>query len=287
MRKTRSNNRRTILPILIILFILIIVSCILFLWYTLSGNYIYLGYTDNASENVDLSDATNSNIIIVNGFVVGATNNNKWISAVKYYEANSNASNIEVDVLGQNAQYGTYNTASIRKYNKTVIYTTIAKDGVPSSYLAIPKADTTYIFPGMTKLTPSAQDEKYVKDAIGSYKLMNGSVKITEVYGTNINNVSDKIICATCKKANILGAYSAVVYVTANEAHLVKYAYVRDTKDSDRWPVYSLQFVMDLNKDSKPEIILQETTGNDTSYSVLEKRENNKFYEVLKTTIEI
>lgn len=281
----KNNKRRIVLPILIIFFVLIIVSCILFLWYTLSGNYINIGYTDSSAKNVTASEAANSNIIIVNGIVVGASNGPKWVSAEKFYDANSNKAELDVDVLGTSAQYGTYKTASIKKYNKSVIYTTIAKEGIPSSYLALTSTDSAIFFPGMTKLEATEQDEKYVKEAIGSYKLINGSVKVLEVYATNINEITDKIICATSKNANLLGAYSAVVYVTGGQAHLVKYAYVRDTDDSDRWPVYSLQFVMDLNSDSKPEIILQETTGNDTSYSVLELREKNIFYEVLRSTI--
>ena len=283
----KNNKRRIILPILVVFFVIVIVSGILFLCYTLSGNYITIENIDNNANNVSLSDASNANGIIVNGIVLGGCNGNKWISAGKFYDANSNKAELEVDVFSENAKYGTYKTASIKKYNKSVIYTTIAKEGIPENYLALTSSDITKTICGMTKLEVTEQDEKYVKQSIGSYKLINGSVKVTEVYGTNINNVTDKIICATSQKANILGAYSAVVYVTSNKAYLVKYAYVRDTEDSDRWPVYSLKFVMDLNEDTKPEIVLQETTGNDTTYSVLEVREDNKFYQVLSSTIEL
>ena len=283
----RNNKRRIVLPLLIIFFILIILSGILFLWYTLSGNYITIENIDNAAESATVSEATNSNAIIVNGIVLGGTNGNKWVSAEKFYDANSNKAELEVDLYGENAKYGRFKTASIKKYNKSVIYTTIAKEGIPGNYLAVTSQDNAKVLPGMTNLVTTDEDVKYVKEAIGSYKLINGSVKITEVYGTNINNIADKIICATSEKANILGAYSAIVYVTSDKAYLVKYAYVRDTEDSDRWPVYSLKFVMDLNDDSKPEIVLQETTGNDTTYSVLELRDNNKFYQVLSSTIEL
>ena len=283
----KKNKRRIILPILIIFFVVIIISGILFLFYTLSGNYINISYKDDAAENITMSQATDSDAIIVNGIVLGASKDTKWVSATKFYDANSNKKEIEVDVYSTNYQYGTYKTASIKKYNKSVIYTTIAKQGIPSSYLALAATENTRLVPGMTKLEPTTQDEDFVKDAIGSYKLINGSVRVTEVYATNIKSVTDKIICATSKHANIFGAYSAVVYVTSDKAYLVKYAYVRDTENSDRWPVYSLQFVMDLNNDSVPEMVLQETTGNDTAYSVLELRDENKFYEVLRSTIEI
>lgn len=283
----KNNKRKIVLPLLIIFFVLVILSGVLFLWYTLSGNYIIIENVDDSAKNSTTSEATNSNIIVVNGIVLGGANGNKWLSAEKIYDVNSNRAELEVDLYGANAKYGRFKTASIKKYNKSVVYTTIAKEGIPGNYLAISSQDTTKVLPGMTKLTPSSEDEKYVKEAIGSYKLINGSVKITEVYATNINNIADKIICATSKKANILGAYSAVVYVTSDKAYLVKYSYVRDTEDSDRWPVYSLKFVMDLNDDTKPEIILQETTGNDTTYSLLELRDNNKFYKVLSSTIEL
>ena len=283
----KNNKRRIVLPLLIMFFTLIIILSILFLWYTLSGNYITIENVDNKAESATTSEAANSKAIIVNGIVLGGANGNSWVSAEKFYDANSNKAELEVDLFGENAKYGRYKTASIKKYDKAVIYTAIAKESVPGNYLAITSQDNAKVLPGMTNLVATDEDVNYVKEAIGSYKLINGSVKITEVYGTNINNIADKIICATCEKANILGAYSAVVYVTSDNAYLVKYSYVRDTEDSDRWPVYSLKFVMDLNDDTKPEIVLQETTGNDTTYSVLELRDNNKFYQVLSSTIEL
>lgn len=283
----KNNKRRIVLPLLVMFFVLVIISCALFLWYTLSGNYITIENIDNEANKATMSESANSNAIIVNGILLGGSNSNKWVSAEKFYDANSNKSELEVDLFSSNSKYGTYKTASLKKHNKSVIYTTIAKDGIPENYLALTSQESVKILPGMTKLAVSKKDENYVKEAIGSYKLINGSVNITEVYGTNINNVADKIICATSKKANILGAYSAVVYVTSDKAYLVKYAYVRDTEDADRWPVYSLKFVMDLNGDAKPEVVIQETTGNDTTYSVLEVRDNNKFYQVLSSTIEL
>ncbi len=283
----KKNKRRIVLPLLTIFFMLVIVACGMFVWYTLSGNYITIENVDNAADNVTKFEAANSNVIIVNGIVLGGVNGNKWVSAEKFYNASSDKTAIEIDLFAENAKYGTYKTASLKRYGKSVIYTTIAKEGLPSNYLAISASDSSTVLPGMSKIEATSEDEKYVQDAIGSYDLINGSVKVTEVYGTNINNVTDKIICATSNKANLLGVYSAVVYVTAGRAHLVKYAYVRDTNDADRWPVYSLKFIMDLNNDTKPEIILQETTGNDVTYSVLELRENNEFYQVLSSTIEL
>lgn len=283
----RKTNKRFLLPILAILFIVIIISCVLFLFYTFSGNYITLYNDAKGKDNITTEDAKNANIIIINNLVLGGTHNEKWVSHNEFYEAQGSIPEFEVTLFSENKSYGKYKTASLKRYNNSVVYTTVAKENLPNKYIALSSNKNYGIMPGMTKLEPTKDDEKYVKEAIGSYDLINGSVKVTSVYATNINQASDKIICATSSKANFLGVYSAVVYVSQNTAHLVKYSYVRDTSDSDRWPVYSLEFVMDLNNEGKPEIILQETTGNDASYSVLELREENKFYEVLKTTVEI
>lgn len=287
MKKRNSNKRKFILFALILLFVIIIVSGVLFLWYALSGNYINIGNTSTEAENSTLEQAINSQVVIVNGIVLGASKDGKWVSSDKFYEANNSKAELEVDTYSQNGRYGTYKTASIRRHKNSVVYTTITKEMASANYIAISSKESANILPGMTRLEPTEEDKEYVKDAIGSYKLINGTVKISEVYATNINEVTDKIICATSERANLLGVYSAVVYVTGGKAHLVRYSYVRDTSDADRWPVYSLQYVMDLNADSKPEIVLQETTGNDTSYSVFELREKNEFYQVLKAVIEI
>lgn len=279
----KTKNR--FIPLIIIISLVILVSVILFLIYTFSGNYIEYGALDNSSESTALNDANNSNVIIVNGIVLGGSNNEKWISSDAIYDAYKNKESIEVNMFSENKTYGTYNTASLKKYKKDVVYTTVAKGNLPESYLAVSSNVSTYM-PGMTKVDATDEDIKYVKEALGSYKIINGSVKINECYLVNINSSDDKIICAVSSKKNIFGAYSAVVYVTKNKATLVKYTYVRDVNNSSKFPVYSLKYVKDLNEDDIPEIILEETTKNTVSYSLLENRQN-KFYQVLKSTIEI
>ena len=284
--KKRKNNKAVII-LLITVFSLILISCILYLIYTFSGNYINIGYIDDSADKLSEKEAENSNILIVNGIVIGATKNGKWVTAQSYYNSKNEKTDIDVNIFSENKKLGTFKTASLKRYDNSVVYTTIAKGTIPEKYIAIKSSDEYKIIPGMTKLTKTSEDEEYVKEAIGSYKLVNGSVNITEVYASNINQTTDKIIIATSKNKNMLGVYSAVIYVTENTPYLVKYSYVRNTKNSDRWPVYSLQFVMDLNNDKKPELVIQETTGNDTSYVVLELREENRFYEVLRTTLKI
>ena len=277
--------KKKFIPIVIIISILIIVSVVLFLIYTFSGNYISYGAVDTTAESATLSDAKDANIIIVNGIVVGGNKDGRWINADKMYEINKNLESIEVNMFSENKMYGVYNTASLKKYKSDVVYTTLAKDNLPSSYLAQSSNASTNM-PGMTKLDVESEDEKYVKEALGSYKIINNTVKITESYFTNIKSNSDKIICAVSAKKSIFGAYSAVVYVNNKKATLVKYTYVKDTNNANRFPVYSLKYVKDLNEDGVSEIVLEEVTGNDVSYSVLELRQN-KFYQVLNASVEI
>ncbi len=282
MRKV--SKTRKLIPVFIALFIVIIVVCISFLIYMFSGNYII--YSKEYKSNKKISDTMvkESNVIIYNGILLGASKDGSWIDADRYYAVNPIANKLEVNLYSSENLYGTFSTASVRKHSEGLIYTTIGKDTLPMGYLAISSnISKSLTFP--TKLEPTEQDKKYVKEAIGSYNILNGGVKITEIYATNIEEVSDRIICATAEKANLFGVYSAVVYVTNNKPYLVKYAYVRDTDNADSWPVYSVKHIKDLNGDNKPELILEEVTGNFVNYTVQELRDNHTFYQVLKVAI--
>lgn len=281
----RRNKIRRYIPIVIILLAAIIICSVIFLIDSFKGNYNGFENIDNAAEKVSLNIARDSNILVVNGAVIGATKDRNWISADKYYEANSGKENIEVNLFSQNNKYGTYSTANLRKSKTGLIYTTITKDNLPSNYLAV----STNISSGVVNITKqeaTKQDEEYVKQALGGYKILNAGVNITEVYTANINNVNDKIICVTAKESNILGIYSAVIFVSNNKPILIKYSHVKDTDNSDRWPIYSLKFVHNLDGVGTPEIILEEVTGSDVRYTVQELRDNN-FYQVLSVSVEI
>ncbi len=282
----KANKRRWLIPFLIFICALVIISCVIFIIYTFTGNYITYSKEHPINENIADSIVKDSNIIIYNGILLGASKDGQWISADKYYSVNPLANEIEVNLYSNESIYGTFKTASIRKYRDELIYTTIAKDSLPPQYVAVSSTiEKNLDF--SKKLEPTKQDEKYVKEALGSYVFLNSGVKITEVYTANIEDINDKIICATAKKAGLFGVYSAVVYVTNNKAYLVKYAYVRDTKNADSWPVYSVKHIKDLNGDKKQELILEEVTGNFANYTVQELKDNHQYYQVLKIGIKL
>ncbi len=286
MPRKSKPKARMLIPILIGVCIIVIACCIAFFVYTFSGNYITYSNIDEKAETAAESTAKDSNVIVYNGIVLGASKNGSWINAKGYYEANGAKNDVEVNLYSKEKYYGTFKLATLRKHREGLIYTTIGKDTPPEYYLAVSSnvnMDTNFA----KKVDATKEDEKMVKKAIGSYNLLNRGVNITEVYTVNIEGANDKIICATAKKKSIFGVYSAVVYVTNNEPYLVKYAYVRDTDEAERWPVYSLKYIKDLNGDSKPELILEEVTGQVVRYTVQELRKNHEFYQVLKVSVDI
>ena len=148
-------------------------------------------------------------------------------------------------------------------------------------YIAIIKSDTNIMTRKLTKIGSSENDEMYVKKALGKYRLFNNTVKVIEVYeGYLETDQKTRIISAISKGDSKLGVYSVVVAVKGNDARIVKYSYVKNTESSVNWPVYSIKFACDLNKDDKYEIVLQEAKETKMKYSILENK-NNKYYEVI------
>jgi len=283
MKKSRKVRRY--IPILIAFFAIILISAIGVFIYVLSGNYITYVNIDNSANKVNNTTAKDSNIIVMNGIVLGASKNREWISTEKYCKANGYEGNLDVNLYSDVSLYGTFKTASLKTSKNKVVYTTIGKDILPEQYLAV-SSNVEKNITNLKKIEATEADKELVKDALGGYAMLNSGINITEIYSVKIKNNSDKLIFVTAEKANLLGVYSAVIYVTSGESYLVKYSYVRDTDNADKWPVYSLKFVHDLNSDQVPEIILEEVTGKNVSYNVFELR-NNKFYQVLSTTIDL
>lgn len=282
MKKT--NKIRKLIPLFIAIFAVIAICSVGFLMYSFSGNYINYINVDNKADSASDVLAKNSNIIIMNGVVLGASKDGNWISAERFYDENKDANKLEVNVYSQNEQYGTFVTATLKRHRDKVVYTTIAKTSLPQEYLAV-SSNIVKTSSNIQKIEANDEDEKIVKQAIGGYGMLNSSVNVTEVYTARIKNSNDRIICATAKKASIFGVYSAVIYVSENKATLVKYSCVKDKDNSDRWPVYSLKFIHDLDGEGVPEIILEEVTGSDVRYTVQELRNDGLFYQVLNTSI--
>lgn len=284
MKKVRKTRRW--IPIFIAIFAVIIISSIGLLIYSFSGNYFNYVNLDNSAATATSALAKGSDVIIVNGIVVGAVKDGKWISTQAYYDANGSEGNIEINLYSHDKLHGTFLTAMLKTTKEGTIYTTIAKEMLPEEYLAV-SSKMPKVYDYKKQIDATEQDDKYVKEALSGYRFLNNSINVTNVYVAKINGKDVKFICATAKKANLLGVYSAVIYVNNGDAEIIKYSHVRNTKSSDRWPVYDIKYIQDINGDNTPEIILQELTGSDVKYTVMELRDNRNFYQVLSESIEI
>lgn len=281
------RKQKLVFSLIIVLIAIIIILVALFL-YLNSQNYISYGPEDvtGLSESVEKSVAQNANAIILNNVLLGGVNGSMWVSAKTMYD-NVSLTGTEITMYSNDGILGTYETAKFKDSN-SFYYTKTTKYPEPDEYIAVDAKNLSPILFALDKVETTEEDEKIVKKALGKYKLLNGTVKIVEAYQTSFNEGKlGKLYSVTSNGKNMFGVYSAVIFVNSEHTELIKYSYVKDTKLSSGWPVYSVKYVIDLNGDGKNELILQETTANAVKYVVEELKNNFEFHEVLKVSIDI
>lgn len=286
MKKNKFKRKTNITPIIIIILVIIVIALSMFAVRISIRNYIT--YENIKTSNAaTITEISNSSIIITNDIVIGSFIDNKWIGVKDIYSAMQSIGSIEINMYGENQIFGTYKTASLRYNAKTnILYTKTTRIPTPEKYIAI-KSSNVIRNPKMTVSVPNSKDLKLAKKALGKYRLLNATISISNVYDVYVNpNVAGRIIVVSSKKNKHFGVYSAVIYTEKNTAKIVKYAYVKDLNSSERWPIYSVNFVLDIDADKVSEIVLTETYENKVAYSIM-KYIDSKFYEVLKTTINI
>ncbi len=283
MKKTNKNMKRKKLIPILILFIAILVISVALLIYIYTQNYITVEYIDKSSSNVSSEDVSSVSPIIINNVVVGGVSDKgKWLSKDNLFGKANVSKGAEVDLYGTSGKMGTFEIYSTSyDQDKGITYAVPLKDLSNEEYIATSKSEDNIMQRNLTKVEATSQDEKYVKKALGKYRLFNNTVKVNEVYEVYLNQEQKtRIISATSSGKNNFGVYSAVIYVNGNKAKIMKYSYVKNTESSINWPVYSIKFACDLNKDGNYEVILQETRELTMKYDIMEYR-NNKYYEVI------
>ena len=256
--------------------------------FSLFSKKIVFERIDSSASNVSDDVSSNSTPIIVNNLILGATYDKKWVANEKYYLNSKNGENTEVDAYSKDGKMGKYNIGKISKDTKTAsIYTTISKQNLLNEYFAIASSDINAM-PNPAKKVNNI-DESYIKDvkrSLGMYRIFNMSVKITEVYDIVLSDIEKGyIIFATNEVNKGKGAYSAIVYVSSTgKSKLIKYNYINNKDNAEEWPIYSLNFVADLNQDGTSEILLQETKEFEVKYDVIEYK-NNNFYEIMSSVV--
>lgn len=284
--KEKLKARRGIKVIIIILSI-IAVACIAVLLFSLFSKKIVSERIDSSASNVSDDVASNSTPIIVNNLILGATYDKKWVANEKYYLNSKNGENTEIDAYSKEGKLGKYNIGKISKDTKTAsVYTTISKQNLLNEYFAVATSNNDVMSTPASKVINI--DESYIKDvkkALGLYRIFNNSVKINEIYNITISDTQKGyLIFATNEVSKGKGAYSTIIYVSnTGKSKIIKYNYINNKNNSEDWPIYSLNFVADLNQDGTNEILIQETKEFEVKYDVIEYK-NNDFYEIMSAT---
>lgn len=277
---------RSKIKVLIILLCILAVLCIGVLVVSLFSKKIVVEKVDTSPDTVSDDVAQNSNPVIVNNLILGATYDKKWVASQRYYLKGKNGENTEVNAYSKSGKMGKYKIGKINKDGKTSsIYTTISKLNLLTEYFAVSTSDKNVMPHPASRVTNIT--EEYIKDvkkALGIYRIFNMSVKITEVYDITISdNEKGYLIFATNEINKGKGAYSTVIYVSSTgKKKIVKYSYINNKDNAEDWPIYSLNFVADLNGDGINELLIQETKEFEVKYDVIECR-NNNFYEILSS----
>lgn len=281
--KEKLKIRRAVKTVIIILSVIAVI-CIGILLFSLFSKSIVVEKLDSSPSNVSDDVASNSTPIIINNLILGATYDKKWVASEKYYLNSKNGENTEIDAYSKEGKMGKYTIGKISKDTKTAsIYTTISKQNLLNEYFAVATSQTNVMPNPANKIVDI--DEGYIKDvkkALGIYRIFNMSVKISEVYDITISeNEKGYLIFATNEVNKGKGAYSTIIYVSnTGKKKIVKYNYINDKENAEDWPVYSLNFVADLNSDGTNEILIQETKEFEVKYDVLEYK-NNNFNEIM------
>ena len=281
--KEKLKARRLVKTVIVFLAIIAVI-CIGVLLFSLFSKSIVVEKLDSTPSNVSDEVASNSTPVIINNLILGATYDKKWVASEKYYLNSKNGENTEVDAYSKEGKMGKYTIGKISKDTKTAsIYTTISKQNLLNEYFAVATSQTNVMPNPANKILDI--DESYIKDvtkALGIYRIFNMSVKISEVYDITISeNEKGYLIFATNEINKGKGAYSTVIYVSnTGKSKIVKYNYINDKENAEDWPVYSLNFIADLNFDGTNELLVQETKEFEVKYDVIEYK-NNNFYEIM------
>lgn len=281
--KEKLKARRLVKTIIVFLAIIAVI-CIGVLLFSLFSKSIVVEKLDSTPSNVSDEVASNSTPVIINNLILGATYDKKWVASEKYYLNSKNGENTEIDAYSKEGKMGKYTIGKISKDTKTAsIYTTISKQNLLNEYFAVATSQTNVMPNPANKILDI--DESYIKDvkkALGIYRIFNMSVKISGVYDITISeNEKGYLIFATNEVNKGKGAYSTVIYVSnTGKSKIVKYNYINDKENAEDWPVYSLNFVADLNSDGINELLIQETKEFEVKYDVIEYK-NNNFYEIM------
>lgn len=244
-------------------------------------------YSDiNDAINVSDDVAINSEPIVVDNLVVGAIYNNTWVGANKYYLKSSKKVDLDTYIYNKDTRAGEYKLKDIYTYGDSIFANTSYPNYI-DEYFAIPK-DIYALTSQFKEADVEEKDYENVKKALGLYRLYNNTIKISNVYSGYIDiNTPIRIITITSSEKGMFGGiYSGIVVTNQNNnsSKILQYSYTKDLDNSYDFPLYSVEFLADLNGDGMSEIITREVTEFNVTYNIFEYK-NNKYKKVLCETM--
>lgn len=287
-KKGAAKKRSLIKLILITFFVLVLLIGVISLIVGLK-NIIEYSNENEDSKLVSQDVATSSTPIVMNNVVLGAVSDKKWVASEKFFFYGNNTVGNKLDVYTAQGKKGSYQVEGTDKNSNGTVFITTTNSNKNDEYIAVATSDDNVMpQPAIEIETITEQDYKKAKSGLGMYRLLNPSIDIKNAYNVRIDGENSGIIYViTSRVKKYLGGYSAIVYSDYNDyTKLIKYSYVADLNNSSDWPIYSFKFLVDLNKDGKNEIVLQETKENKVEYDVIEYN-NGKFTQVLTSSIDI
>lgn len=284
--KGKLKLKRAMMALVFLFVALLIAGLVLLFAFCLKDN-IEICEEKNDAVNVSDDVAANSQPIIIDNLVVGATYNSRWVSANKYYLKSNFKSDVELSVYNKDTRAGVYKIKELYTSDDSVFVNTTYPNYI-DEYFALPSSDNYALISQFKEAQYEEKDIEYVKDALGIYKVYNNTMSIKKVYNgyINIDTPVRLITVNSTNKGAFGGIYNAVIiaYPNDNKAQLVQYNYTKDFENADDYPLSSVEFLADFNGDGNSELILREVTEFNVTYNIFEYQDG-KYFKVLSETM--
>lgn len=266
------------------LFVAVLVCSLVMLFGFCMKDEVTVTATSSDASKVSDDIAQNSMPIVIDNLLVGGLYNNTWVSSSKYYLKSANKANVDINVYTKEKKAGTYILKDVYTYGDSVFINTSYTNYI-DEYFAVPFNNYSLISQ-FSNAEIQEQDYSYVKRALGTKRIFNSSINILGVYTAYIDATDNiRLICvSSSSKGSFGGVYSAIIVVVNGKPSILQYSYIKNIDNALDFPLYSVEFVADLNGDGKSEIVTREVTEFNVTYNVFEFK-NSKFTRVLSETM--
>lgn len=282
--KEKLKFRRFTTLLIMILISMLIIGLVLLFCFCLKDKF---EISNQINDAVNVSDdvAQNSEPVVIDNLIVGALYNNSWVSATKYLKS-TKKTDLDTNVYTKTTKAGEYKIKDTYSFGDSLFVNTTYPNYI-DEYFSIP-GDTYALSSQFKEVEQIEEDYKSVKKALGINRLYNSSINIKSVYSGFIDSsIPVRIISVTSSKKGMFGGiYSAIIvnFVDNNSSRILQYSYTKDLENSYDFPLYSVEFLADLNGDGTSEIVTREVTEFNVTYNVFEYKKG-KFARVLCETM--